>query len=166
MSIEKFTCLVRTLALGLLVTAALALAPKATLAQRSGDLHVTKECLADAYTAGAYCTITSSNLAAIPVGARVYYDQAAGPPLGTGAPAGFVDSNTLLDAGTLDWAVGHCTVDYAAFTAIGAVVGLCIYSDGTGPLTGFQARVTVSWLGGVQYRWDGTYSFTPPGDLK
>jgi hypothetical protein len=25
--------------------------------------------------------------------------------LGTGAPAGFVDSNTLLDAGTFDWAV-------------------------------------------------------------
>jgi hypothetical protein len=59
MSIEKFTCLVRTLALGLLVTAALALAPKATLAQRSGDLHVTKECSADDYTSYAQKLVTA-----------------------------------------------------------------------------------------------------------
>jgi hypothetical protein len=128
--------------------------------QRQGDLHVTKECTAYDYTAGSHCTITSSNLAAIPVGAKVYYDQAAG------TPAGFLDSNVLLDAGILHWATGRCTVDNAAFSAIGAVVGLCTYSDGTGPLTGFHARVNVSWLGGVNYGWDGTYRFTSLGNLK
>jgi hypothetical protein len=70
-----------------------------------GDLHVTKDCSAYTGLAGGYCTITSSNLAAIKVGSKVFYDQAAG------TPPGLLDSNVVLDAGTGSRAVGQCTVD-------------------------------------------------------
>ena len=70
-----------------------------------GDLHVTKECSEYTGLAGGYCTITSSNLAAIKVGSKVFYDQAAG------TPPGLLDSNVILDAGAGNRAVGHCTLD-------------------------------------------------------
>ena len=114
-----------------------------------GDLHVTKECSAYTGAAGGYCTITSSNLAAIKAGSKVYYDQAAG------IPAGLLDSNVILDAGAGDRAVGHCTLD------LGTSLGLCTFSGGTGQFTGFHARVDVSPVQGIakNYHWDGTYSF-------
>lgn len=112
---------------------------------------MTKDCSAYTGAAGAYCTITSSNLAAIKVGSKVFYDQAAG------IPAGFLDSDVLLDAGTGNRAVGHCTLD------LGTGLGLCTYSGGTGQFAGFRARLDVSTVSGVanNYRWDGTYSFVP-----
>jgi hypothetical protein len=64
-----------------------------------------------------------------------------------------------LDVGTGDWAVGRCTLD------LNTGLGLCTFSDGTGKLTGFQARVNVSpFPDFVNYHWDGTYSFSPEGD--
>lgn len=118
------------------------------VAPRNGQLHVTKECSQYNYLAGGYCTITSSNLSEIKVGSKVFYDQAAG------IPAGMLDSNVLLSVGTGDWAVGRCTLDGTTG------LGLCTFSDGTGPLTGFSARVVVTYTGGVDYSWDGTYSFS------
>jgi hypothetical protein len=114
-----------------------------------GELHVTKECSAYTGAAGGYCTITSSNLAAIKVGSKVYYDQAAG------TPAGLLDSNVVLDAGAGNRALGHCTLD------LGTSIGLCTFSDGTGQFTGFHARADVSAVAGLakNYHWDGTYSF-------
>jgi hypothetical protein len=107
-----------------------------------------------AYTgaAGSFCTITSSNLAAIPVGSKVLYDQAAG------IPAGFLDSNVVLDAGNGNWAVGRCTLG-VTFS------GICRFSDVAGEMTGFHARVDVSPFPNdvVNYAWRGTYSFTEPG---
>jgi hypothetical protein len=119
-----------------------------------GELHVTKDCSAYTGTAGAYCTITSSDLAAIKVGSKIFYDQAAG------TPAGMLDSDVILDAGTGNRAVGHCTVDNANGR------GLCTFSGGTGQFAGFRARVDVSLVPGSSssFRWDGTYSFSPePG---
>jgi hypothetical protein len=146
---DNIASLGRTLALGLLVTAGLALAPKATLAEQNRDLHVTKECSQDAAgAAGGFCTITSSNLAAIKVGARVYYDQA------NGIPTGLLDSNVVLDAGNSNRAIGRCTLDLTTY------VGLCTFSDGIGQFAGFHARVDVSYAGGVSFRWDGEYSFS------
>ena len=113
---------------------------------RKGQLHVTKDCPLYTGAAGDYCTIKTSNLAEIKPGSNVYYDQAAG------TPAGFLDSNIVLNVGTGDWAVGRCTLDSTNS-------GLCTFSDGTGPLAGFTARVKVSPLGGTLYGWDGTYSF-------
>lgn len=115
-----------------------------------GDLHVTKECLQYTGLAGGFCTITSSNLAAIKVGSKVFYDQ----DLNT--PPGMLDSNIVLDAGDGNRAVGRCTVELATF------LGLCTFSDGIGHFTGFHARVYVSpATDGVNYHWDGTYSFSP-----
>jgi hypothetical protein len=115
-----------------------------------GALHVTKECSEKTAAAGSFCTITSSNLAAITVGSKVFYDQAAG------IPTGLLDSNVVLDAGSGNRAVGRCTLDQTSH------LGLCRFSDGTGQFTGFQARVDVDCTSGC--RWDGTYSFSPgPG---
>jgi len=126
--------------------------PVLAASARNGKLHVTKECSAYTGGAGSFCTITSSNLAAIPVGSKVLYDQAAG------IPAGFLDSNVVLDAGNGNWAVGRCTLG-VTFS------GICTFSDGTGELTGFHARVDVSPFPKdiVNYTWRGTYSFTEPG---
>ena len=111
-------------------------------------LHVTKECSEWTGAAGGFCTITSSNLAAIEVGSKVFYDQAAG------IPTGLLDSDVVLDAGTGTRAVGHCTLD------LGTGLGLCTFSDGTGQFTGFHARVDVTPpTDGVNWHWDGTYSY-------
>lgn len=120
---------------------------------KKGDLHVTKECSAYTGAAGDFCTITSSNLAAIEVGSKVIYGQAAN------FAAGFVDTDVVLDAGTGNRAVGHCTLD------LGTGLGLCTFSDGTGQFTGFHARVDVSPpTDGVNWHWDGTYSFSSESD--
>jgi hypothetical protein len=119
---------------------------------RKGRLHVTKECSQYNGTAGSFCTITSSNLRQIDIDSVVFYTQPAG------IPPGLLDSNVVLDAGNGDRAVGRCTLDFSAFR------GLCTFSDGTGQLTGFEARVEVSYLGGYDWAWDGTYSFSPRAD--
>ena len=115
----------------------------------SGDLHVTKECSQYAGSAGSFCTITSSNLAEIKVGSRIYYGQAAN------IPPGVLDSNVVLDAGNGDRAVGRCILDFTTG------LGLCTFSDGTGRFTNFQARIDVSFTGGANWRWDGKYTFNP-----
>jgi hypothetical protein len=128
------------------LTLALALSTGAAWAdERNGQLHVTKECSQDKGAAGDHCTITSSNLAEIKVGSKVFYDQAAG------IPAGLLDSNVVLDAGSGNRAVGRCTLDLTTGR------GLCTFSDGTGQFAGFSARVDVDCRSGC--RWDGTYSF-------
>ena len=162
-----------SISLGLLVLTALAamappLMPGAARVdkgdERKGYLHVTKECPDYTGAAGGFCTIASSDLAQIPADTTVFYDQAAGPPFGSGVPTGLLDSNVVLRVGTLDWAVGRCTVDFSAYPTTYSSpvpVGLCTFTDGTGPLTGFQARLVVSWTGGTGYTWDGPYSFRP-----
>ena len=127
--------------------------------ERNGQLHVTKECSQYTGLAGGFCTITSSNLAEIKVGTKVYYAQ----PFGI--PAGMLDSNVVLHVGTGDWAVGRCTLDSRQYPGN---YGLCTFSNGVGSLAGFTARVNVSPFENtptdVNYYWNGTYSFRPdPG---
>ena len=127
-------------------------APVSAQTGRNGQLHVTKDCLKYTGLAGGYCTIASSDLAEILPGSTVNYDQALG------IPAGLLDSNVVLDAGNGNRAVGRCTLD------LKTGLGLCTFSDGTGQLAGFSARVNVSFLGGPDghlWAWDGTYSFSP-----
>jgi hypothetical protein len=121
---------------------------------RNRQLHVTKECSQYTGAAGSFCTITSSNLPEIKIGTKVIYDQAAG------IPEGLLDSNVVLDAGRGNRAVGRCTLDFAR------AVGLCTFSDGTGKLAGFHARVDVSHLGGTNWAWDGTYRFAREAGLS
>jgi hypothetical protein len=52
-------------------------------------------------------------------------------------------------------AFGHCELEFATG------VGRCTFSGGTGKFTWFQASVAVSYLGGPNWAWDGTYSFSP-----
>jgi hypothetical protein len=115
---------------------------------RAGRLHVTKNCKGYVGDAGQSCTITTSTLAAIPAGSKVFYDQAAN------TPTGLLDSNVVLDAGNGNRAVGRCTLDFATG------LGLCTFSDGTGQLAGFQARLDVSYISGDDWAWDGTYRFS------
>ena len=128
-------------------------APTVAASGRSGKLHITKNCQSYTGGAGSFCTITSSNLREIPAGSVVLYDQAAG------IPAGLLDSNVVLDAGNGNRAVGRCTLDGVTSR------GICTFSDGTGELTGFTARVDVSPFPSdlVNYHWRGTYSFAEPG---
>ena len=122
-------------------------APVSASSEQDRPLHVTKECSEYTGAAGSFCTITSSNLARIKVGSRVYYDQPAG------IPAGLLDSNVVLDAGNGNRAVGRCTLDLTTF------LGLCTFSDGTGRFAGFNARLRVDCSSGPECSLDGTYSF-------
>src|SRR5262244_2922659 len=116
-------------------------------------LRVTKECSKYTGAAGSFCTISGSNVPQIPVGSIVTYDQAAG------IPAGMLDANVILDAGGGNRAIGRCTLDLATG------LGLCTFSDGTGDLAGFRARVKVSPpTDGLHWHWDGFYSFDDDAD--
>jgi len=126
----------------------------------SGPLHVTKNCSNFTGLAGTYCTVTSSNLAEIPMGSTVFYTQATTAAPESGSIA--LDSNVVLFIGFGDWAVGRCTLDSRQYPGN---YGLCTFSNGVGRLAGFTARVEVSPFQNtpinVDYYWDGTYSFTP-----
>ena len=112
---------------------------------RHGELHATKECSQYHGQPGEFCTFTSSNLRALKVGSRIIYASAAGA---TG-----LDTDVLIDAGHGTTASGHCVLDFA--TGLGA----CSFWKGTGRFSGFSASVVVSYLGGPNWAWDGTYGF-------
>jgi hypothetical protein len=133
------------------IVALAALAPSVAASQRSGDLHVSKNC--DVYTgaAGDFCTITSSTLNAIKSGTRVYYLQAADFNSLT------LNSDIVLDHVGSSTAYGHVTLDLVTGT------GTVTFSGGTGVFTGFEATVAVSPTGNNNFDWDGTYSFSPRG---
>jgi|SRR5215210_739535 len=109
--------------------------------------HLTKECPPSQYQGqiGGYCTVTSSNVAAITVGSKIFYAQAAGPTS--------LDSDIILYAGAGNTATGHCALDFATG------LGRCTLSGGTGTLDEIRARVDVSYLGGFDWAWDGAYRF-------
>lgn len=113
-------------------------------------LHIRKDCAQYTGLAGSSCTIIQSNISAIPVGSKVFYDQAANNP------EGLLDSNIVLDAGNGNRAVGRCTLDLATGLA------LCLFFDGTGELAGFHARINGT-PGSDSYHWDGIYNFTETG---
>jgi hypothetical protein len=132
---------------------AVSLSPGAASASSpfSSELHVTKECPAYTGAAGDFCTITSSNLPAIAVGSKVIYERAFD---GTHSMA--LNSNIVLDDGSGNTAFGHVHLDGTTGT------GWATFWGGTGTFTGFHATVAVSALGGFDWAWEGTYSFSPP----
>ncbi len=128
-----------------------ALAPSLSeSSQRSGALHLTKECSAYTGAAGDFCTITSSNLKAIKVGSRVVYTSAAD------FSTGLLNSDLIIDAPGKNTAFGHVTLNLA--TGVGVVE----FSGGTGDFSGFHARIAVSPLIAPSFAWEGTYWFSPP----
>ena len=127
--------------------AALALAPVAAATPRSGDVHITKDCSAFTGQAGDFCTITSSDLRAIPVGARIVYASARrrGDPrhghLDRGRPR---QRRLRVTAGSTSW---RCRV-------------VCTLSGGTGTFRHLHLEVAVSPDATPNlWHWDGTFAF-------
>jgi hypothetical protein len=108
---------------------------------------LTKTCPPSTYQGqiGGYCTVTSSNVARIPAGTKIFYAQAATPPT--------LDSDVILYVGPGTTATGHCDLDLASR------LGECTLSGGTRRLRGIRARADVSYLSGYDWAWDGTYRF-------
>jgi hypothetical protein len=126
------------------------LSSSAASSVRSGDLNATKECSTFHRRAGEFCTITWSNLKEIPIGTRVIYLSDAGP--------NSLDTDVILDPpGPGNNVVyGHVFLDFKTLT------GLVTFDGGTGKFTHFQGSVVVTHGVGVNWAWDGSYSYSPP----
>jgi len=110
-------------------------------------LKIAKECSKYSGDIPSFCTITESNLGAIPAGTKVfYYGPVTGSPL-------FTSSSVVLDAGVGNTAIGHCIVDDEGSPPL----GMCAFSAGSGSLAGFQAIVKVTVDEKKIYHWDGGY---------
>ena len=109
--------------------------------------HGTKDCSGATGLAGGFCTFRSSNVKALPVGSKIFYLQPGGK--------WGLNSDTAIYAGPGNIAAGHCLLRLATG------IGLCTFSDGTGTLAGFHARVRVTADSSIPqlWHWDGTYSF-------
>jgi hypothetical protein len=109
-------------------------------------LHLVKECSQFTGKSGDFCSITKSDLAAIPAGATVFY---YGPLLASVV----LSSSIMIDAGGGTTAIGYCNVNNPANT------GTCSFWAGSGALRGFQALVTLSAdPNGTEFHWDGSYT--------
>ena len=110
---------------------------------------MTKECPDYHGLAGEHCTILSSNLNAIMGGSNVVYAQGAN--FGTL----MLDSDLVIDGPGHNTAFGHVVLN------LGTRSGSITFEGGTGVFSGFHASAAVTYDG--VWHWDGTYSFTPPG---
>ena len=110
-------------------------------------LKIAKECSQFSGAIPSFCTITESNLKAVPPGTKIlYYGPVTNSPL-------FSSSTAVLAVGPGDSAVGHCiTYDTAK-----PPFGLCAFHAGSGTLAGFQAIVKVTVDDKQIWHWDGGY---------
>jgi hypothetical protein len=113
-------------------------------AQRSGTLHLEKECSEYTGEAGSFCTISASNLEAIPVGSKVVYTEAA-------TAAGGLDTDIVVNTPDGETAYGHVVLDGATQT------GTVTLAGGTGELATLAADLVVAPLTEPSYSWDGPY---------
>ena len=142
----QFLVLVAALVLASSLAAVSAASP------RRGSLHVTKECSQYSGAAGAFCTITSSNVNAIKAGSRVVYASAAGDPT-----PGVLDTDLVIDGPGSNTAYGHVVLDLSTGT------GVVTFSGGTGEFTHFHTGpIVVACPVRPNCSWDGPYSFSPP----
>ncbi|KWV52515.1 MULTISPECIES: hypothetical protein [Rhizobium] len=127
--------------------AILVLASVAHAAPSMQPLKISKECSQYTGETPSFCTITESNLAAIPAGTKIlYYGPVTGSPL-------FGSSTAVIAVGNGDTAVGYCvTYDTAS-----PMQGTCAFHAGSGTLAGFQAVVKVTVDDKQIYHWDGGY---------
>jgi hypothetical protein len=114
------------------------------IAQRSGTLHLEKECSEYTGEAGSFCTISASNLEAIPVGSKVVYTEAA-------TAAGGLDTDIVVNTPNGDTAHGHVVLDGATQT------GTVTLAGSTGELATLAADLVVAPLTEPSYGWDGPY---------
>lgn len=111
------------------------------------SLKIAKECSQFSGETPSFCTITESNVAAIPTGTKIlYYGPLITSPL-------FSSSAAVLAVGPGDSAVGYCvTYDTAK-----PPLGLCAFHAGSGSLAGFQAIAKVTVDEKQIWHWDGGY---------
>ena len=115
---------------------------------RRGILHLTKECSQYTGAAGSYCTVTASNLNAIPVGTKDVAVDAAGAD-------GSLDSDIIFYTRGANKAFGHVVI-----AGPPAEVGIVTFSGGTGEFKKFRAWLVLRCpLTGVTCTLDGPYSF-------
>ena len=117
---------------------------------RSGDFNATKECSEFHRRAGEFCTFTSSNLKQLPAGTKVIYLSDAGPTA--------LDTDVILDppGPGNNVAYGHVYLSFATLT------GQVTFTGGTGKFQNLTGSVAVTHLTGVNWAWNGTYSYSPP----
>jgi hypothetical protein len=128
------------------LTAALTVFVPSALASTTHTLTIVKNCSGTMTgKVGEYCTITSSNVPAIPKGTKVVY---TGPVVSSSV---FLSSNVTIKASASSTATGYCMVD------LHTGVGMCTFWKGTGKLTGFHAVIHGSSESATAYHWDGFY---------
>jgi hypothetical protein len=133
------------LGFAVVVAVAVAVAPLASATPPSGTLEVDKECSHYTGEPGSFCTFYSSNVAWAPVDTNIFYLQPA------------TNSNdVILDppGPGNNKAFGHCDLP-------DGLNGACVFTGGTGKFTHFHATITVTYLGGLNWHWEGPYSFSP-----
>lgn len=112
-------------------------------------LHLVKECSQFVGKPGDFCSVIKSDLAAIPVGSKIYYFD-------SNQVSAILSSSIVLDAGNGSLAIGHCSVNNPEAT------GTCTFSAGSGALQGLRALVTLTAdANGTDYHWDGGYMMVP-----
>jgi len=110
-------------------------------------LNIAKDCSEYTGDTPSYCTITASNVAAIPVGTKIfYYGPVTANPL-------FTSSSVIISVGNESTAVGYCVV-YDSRTP---PLGTCAFHAGSGTLAGFQAVLTATVDAKQIWHWEGGY---------
>lgn len=118
-------------------------------------IHLVKDCSMFTGEIPSYCSISSSDYAPIPVGAKVNY---LGPLL---INPHFLSSNVVIDDARGSTATGFCSFDARP----GEERGLCTFWGGTGALAGFTAIFEVSIDATGLWRLDGESYGTPPSPM-
>ena len=128
------------------LTAALTLFAPSMLASTRHTLTIVKDCSGTMTgKGGEFCTVTTSNVPAIPKGTKVVY---SGPVVGSSV---FLSSVVTIQASPSDTATGYCMVD------LHTGVGMCTFWKGTGRLAGFHAVIHGSSESATAYHWNGFY---------
>jgi hypothetical protein len=115
-------------------------------------MHLVKDCGSFTGEIPSYCSISSSDYAPIPVGAKVNY---LGPLL---INPHFLSSDVVIDDASGSTATGFCMFDPRPTEDR----GLCTFWEGTGALTGFTAIFVVSIDAAGQWHLDGESYGTSP----
>ena len=114
---------------------------------RSGELQIVKDCSQYTALAGSFCTITSSNLRAIPAGTRIVYQE--------GVAAGVLETDVILyppTGGSI--AFGHVSLQFASAHGVGSLLG------GTGRFKHLTGTFDITPLPTPgSWALAGTYSF-------
>ena len=135
----------KRLILGFAVVVAVAVVvPLASATPQSGTLKVDKECSGYTGLPGSYCTFYASNVGWAPVGTNILYLQPDQNP-----------TDVILDppGPGNNKAFGNCDLP-------DGLNGVCTFTGGTGKFTHFHATITVTYLGGLNFHWEGPYSFS------